>query len=86
MPDSYNRIHAGTKATTLGAGLFMLGISCYHPEWFFKLMLLMIFVFFTNPISSHALARAAINSNVPLTGKTVVNKLADEEIEEEDEN
>ena len=33
MPDVYNRIQAGTKAVTLGALSFLLGIGLLYPEW-----------------------------------------------------
>jgi len=59
MPDLYNRMQAGTKATTLGTILTLLGIGIYHPAWLGKMLLLVIFVAITNPLSSHALARAA---------------------------
>lgn len=59
MPDAFTRIQAGTKATTLGNTLVLVGIAFYHPEWSLKLLIIVYFVFMTNPISSHALARAA---------------------------
>jgi len=58
MPDVYNRMHASTKATTLGSILFMLGIGCLEPVWLPKLLLIIILVILTNPIAAHALARA----------------------------
>jgi multicomponent Na+:H+ antiporter subunit G len=82
MPDSYNRIQAGTKATTLGAMCALLGVGLYHPAWLGKIVLLLLFVVLTNPISSHALARAAHFIKTPLAKQTVVDKL--EEFEEEE--
>lgn len=58
MPDSYNRIQTGTKASTLGTILVLLGLAVLHPEWTWKLLILIFFVLLTNPVSSHALARA----------------------------
>ena len=40
------------------AGL-MTGLAFYNPDWTFKLILIAGFVLMTNPISSHALSRAA---------------------------
>jgi len=71
MPDLYNRMQAGTKATTLGNLLTLLGIGIIHPPWILKLLLIGLFVLVTNPISSHALARAAYRSGVPLADVTV---------------
>jgi len=59
MPDALTRIHAGTKATTLGNTLVLVGIAIYHPDWSLKLLIIVYFVLMTNPISSHALAHAA---------------------------
>ncbi len=58
MPDAWNRMHAGTKATTLGTMAFMIGVGLIEPGWLPKLVLLVLFVILTNPVSSHALARA----------------------------
>jgi len=59
MPDTYNRIQTGTKATTLGTILILIGLAFLHPAWTFKLIILIFFVMLTNPVSSHALARAS---------------------------
>ena len=79
MPDLYNRMQAGTKATTLGTILTLLGIGIYHPAWLGRMLLLVIFVAITNPISSHALARAAHFIGVPLAKGSVCDTLADDE-------
>ena len=75
MPDVYNRLQVGTKASTLGTILVLLGLSVIIPGWAGKLILLIIFVMVTNPVSSHVLARAAYFIKVPLTDITVVDKL-----------
>lgn len=62
MPDVYNRIQAGTKATTLGGMSLILGVGFLmvetHWAWMVKAFIIVIFIAFSNPISSHALARA----------------------------
>lgn len=58
MPDTYNRLQAGTKATTLGGMSVILAIGFLEPDWFVKTLILVLFIAFSNPISSHALARA----------------------------
>ncbi len=75
MPDAYTRIQAGTKASTLGNMLVLAGIAFYHPGWTLKLVIVAYFVLMTNPISSHALARAAYAIGVPMTGTTMVDAL-----------
>ena len=84
MPDFYNRMQAGTKTTTLGSILTLLGIGIYHTAWLPQLVILIAFIVITNPISAHALARAAHFAGVPLSKKTVGDSLQDLYIEEAD--
>ena len=77
MPDVYNRMQAGTKATTLGTMLFLIGMGLIHPAWLPKSIILVLFVVFTNPISSHALARAAHNAGIPMTDRSITDALAE---------
>ncbi|MDZ7852583.1 MAG: monovalent cation/H(+) antiporter subunit G [Halomonas sp.] len=69
MPDVYNRMQAGTKATTLGSILFLIGIAVANPPWSGRIVLLVVFIVFTNPISSHALIRAAAPFGDPPGGE-----------------
>jgi multicomponent Na+:H+ antiporter subunit G len=87
MPDVYNRMQAGTKATTVGSILFLIGISIGNHECgcFGKIFIIMLFVIFTNPISSNALARAAHFSGVKLTKRSVKDDLRDDGIENKGE-
>lgn len=74
LPDVYNRIQAGTKCTTFGTFFTTIGIGIIQPEWFWKCLLIAIFVLITNPISSHAIARAAKKSGVSLCDRSVVDQ------------
>jgi multicomponent Na+:H+ antiporter subunit G len=78
MPDVFNRIQAGTKATTLGTLLSLAGFACLQPEWGLKLLLIGLFVLFTNPLSSQVLARAAHRSGCAMAASTTVDKLAED--------
>ena len=70
MPDVYNKLHAGTKATTLGNVLTLMGLALVMPGWLPKIALVVLFVILTNPLSSHALARAALRSGIqPVTAR-----------------
>ncbi|MCK5662976.1 MAG: Na+/H+ antiporter subunit G [Thiotrichaceae bacterium] len=75
MPDVYNRIQAGTKASTLGSVLTLFGIGLIQPDWLFKIGLLIIFILLSNPVSSHVLGRASHHKGVPMSPKTVVDHL-----------
>ena len=61
MPDVYTRIHIGTKATTVGTLLILIGACFIQPSWSFKLLLLGAFILLTNPLSSSVIARATHN-------------------------
>jgi multicomponent Na+:H+ antiporter subunit G len=78
MPDVFNRIQAGTKATTLGTLLSLAGVACLQPEWTGKLFLIALFILFTNPLSSQVLARAAHRSRVEMAPCTTVDRLAED--------
>ncbi|MCU7833797.1 MAG: monovalent cation/H(+) antiporter subunit G [gamma proteobacterium symbiont of Taylorina sp.] len=78
MPDLYNRIQAGTKTTTLGTILVLAGAAFLHPEWGLKLLLIGLFLLFTNPLSSQVLARAAHRGGIEKTPETMVDKLAED--------
>jgi multicomponent Na+:H+ antiporter subunit G len=79
MPDVYTRMQAGTKASTLGNLLVLAGLALFHPGWTLKLIILIYFVLMTNPISSHALARAAHFRRAPMAGTTVADALREAE-------
>jgi len=59
MPDVYNRIQAGTKATTLGTLAMLAGVAFHHPTWLPKIILIALFILLTSPVASSTIARAA---------------------------
>lgn len=77
MPDLYNRIQTGTKATTLGTVILAIGMCLIHPEWTAKLIILTLFILLTNPISSHVVARGAHFSGQEMADETVGDALKD---------
>jgi len=74
MPDLYTRLQAGTKASTLGAMSTILGVGFLHPDWFLKIILIVIFIGVANPLSSHALARASYRKGVVPFSKIGIDK------------
>ena len=64
MPDTYNRIQAGTKSATLGSIAMLLGVALFEPAWWSKLLAISGFLLFTSPVSSSVLARAVYLSGV----------------------
>ena len=66
MPDTFNRIQAGTKATTLGAFSLLIGLAFSNPSWTFKIIVIIVFIVISNPIGSSAIAKATYKSkNIP---------------------
>jgi multicomponent Na+:H+ antiporter subunit G len=78
MPDLFNRIQAGTKATTLGTLLVLAGAACLRPDWAIKLLLIAIFILSTNPLSSQVLARSAHRTGAAMSIKTRVDRLEED--------
>ena len=74
LPDVYNRLQAGTKCTTLGAFLTIVGVGIMQPGWLPKTLVIALFILITNPISNHALGRASRKSGVSLCDRSVVDK------------
>jgi len=77
MPDLFNRIQAGTKASTLGTILSLLGLAIMNEAWIWKLLVIIFFVLITNPISSNVISRAAHFRGTRMTNKTVADLLSD---------
>lgn len=86
MPDVFTRIQAGTKASTLGTLLSLLGLGIIYLDMAGKIFLLIVFIMITNPVSSHLLARAAHYIGVKKADVTVVDKLEEKERNRESKN
>ncbi len=65
LRDFYTRLHAPTKATTLGVGSLLLASAVYFSVTKEGLslheVLVTLFLFITAPVSAHMLAKAALN-------------------------
>lgn len=68
LQDLYCRLHAPTKATTLGLGALLLGSVLYFSTQQGGLslheVLVMVFLFLTAPASAHMVARAGLHQHV----------------------
>lgn len=61
LPDIYSRAHTASQADTLGAGFSLAAIALaigFDPVGL-KTVLLLFFIFITNPTAAHAISRAA---------------------------
>ena len=80
LPDVYNRLQAATKCVTLGTCLILIGVLV-HSGWTaigVKALLAAVFVLWTSPTGSHALARGAYKAGVPLWRGTVVDRYGED--------
>jgi len=61
MPNVFTRMHATTKCDTMGAGLVFAGLIMWQGVSFISanILLILIFVWITNPTAAHAIAKAA---------------------------
>jgi multicomponent Na+:H+ antiporter subunit G len=61
LPDLYTRVHAGGMADTLATFLIFVGLSFQSGFSLVtvKLLMVIVFVFFTSPTASYALAHAS---------------------------
>lgn len=66
LPDVFSRMHGAGIIDTLGAGLILVGLMFQAGFSLItvKLILIVVFVLFTSPTTTHALARAALNGGV----------------------
>ena len=60
FPDVMTRMHATTKCDTLGAGLVLVGLLFYPGTIYLRLKLVLViaFLWLTNPTAAHYMARA----------------------------
>lgn len=67
FPDFYMRLHAPTKASTLGVGGMLVAsmlLSLSHGRFGIAELLITLFVFVTAPVSANLLAQAALHLKV----------------------
>ena len=71
LPDLFTRMHSAGVSDTLAAGLIVLGLMLQAGLTLnlIKLVLILVFIFFTSPTATHALAKAALHGGArPLLG------------------
>jgi len=85
LPNVYNRLHATSKATTLGAAsLFLAGFAYFGPRGAGLTSLVgIVFLFLTAPTGAHMISRSAQKIGVPFVEG--VSWPASEDIDEKGE-
>ena len=78
LPDLFMRLHAPTKASTLGLGSFLIAAMIYaafHSRFGFAELLITLLAFITAPVSANLIAQAAIHLRLRSTGGDVPEAL-----------
>ena len=78
MPDLYVRMHAASKAGTLGLGSLLIAVAVHSGDTAVvtRALVAIFFLMLTAPIGAHLLARAAYVSGVPCWSGTRIDELA----------
>ncbi len=80
LPDFYTRLHAPTKATTLGIGCILvasMGLHALRGEGFsIQELVISLFLFITAPVSAYMIAKAAFHRRTDLQDGTLNSHLA----------
>lgn len=77
LPDIYSRMHAASKAGTLGSGLMLIGLAIYSDDLATTTRAIagVIFFLLTAPISAHLLAKAAYAVGYRLSDQSVIDEM-----------
>ena len=80
MPDIYHRLHAASKCSTLGMIGLLLAASCHvgTADVIAKSIAVVLFIFVSNPVGSHMLAKAAHRDKAPQWKGTLSDELAED--------
>lgn len=88
FPDVFMRMHATTKAGTLGiAGLAIaIALHANRLDVTFQAVLIIVFFLLTAPVATHMIGRAAYLTGVPLWRKTVCDEFGQTGLPPQSEN
>jgi multicomponent Na+:H+ antiporter subunit G len=77
LPDVYSRMHAASKAGTVGSGAMLLALALLATDFGVATRALAGIAFFllTAPIAAHLLAKVAYSVGIPLWNGSVVDDL-----------
>lgn len=80
LPDIYHRLHAASKCSTLGMMGLVLAASLHigSPDVIAKSIAVVLFIFVSNPVGSHILAKAAHRDKAKQWQNTLSDELAED--------
>jgi multicomponent Na+:H+ antiporter subunit G len=75
LNDVFARMHAATKAGTLGLALVCVAVMVLAPTWLEVVEALIVFLFMiaSAPIGAHLIGRAAFRTGTPVDPKTQID-------------
>lgn len=79
LPDPLTRMHAATKAGTLGAGLLIVAEAVFYQQLGISLRAatIILLLLLTTPVAAHLIGRAAYRSGVKLSKRTWIDELGE---------
>ena len=79
LPDVLTRMHAATKAGTLGAGLLLLAEAVFYRQLGVSLRAATVIalLLLTAPVAAHLVGRSSYRSGVRLSDRTWIDELED---------
>ena len=77
LPDALTRMHASSKAGTLGCGLILLAVAAFFPQVDVaaRVAAAILFLLLTTPVSAHMIGRAIYAAREKLWSGTGVDQL-----------
>lgn len=80
LPDLYQRLHASSKAATLGVSLLLLGAALHSGDMgiISRCLMAMIFFMLTAPVGAHLITRVAYKHGEPLAKETLSDEWAED--------
>ncbi len=86
LPDVLIRMHASTKAGTLGCGLILAAVAVHFGETGIvaRSIAAIVFLLLTAPVAAHMIGRAAYRTGVPLWKGMVIDELSEAEAKKGD--
>ncbi|WMJ80186.1 monovalent cation/H(+) antiporter subunit G [Clostridium sp. MB40-C1] len=77
FPDIYTRVHGAAKCDTLGAVLCLISLMIYSGFNIvsLKLLLIIVFIWITNPTATHLIVKAKYENDMKVKNKEGVDKI-----------
>ncbi len=78
LPDMLMRMHATTKAGTLGAGLILVAVALFFAEFSVttRVLATIVFILLTAPVAAHLIGRAGYYIGIKLWKGTYTDELS----------